>query len=522
MTSNERLHLTSSRCLVLHAKRYLCRLLFFLCLAGPVFAHVGSPDVFFEGNAGPYRLFVTVRLPPVIPGIAEIEIRSESNAVREVRIVALRLTGPGSQYAPTPDLAQRAENDPQFFTGSVWLMEGGSLQVRIQADGKRGKGQVSVPVPSIVQRVLPMQRRLGVLLFALMVLLACGLVSIAGAAVREAELEPGVASMPSRAHRARRVMAFAAILVAGLVYLGGRWWNLEARNYAASVYKPPPISASLEPGGHLVLRGEGGRVVIVPGRVARVAASRKLDDLVPDHNHLMHLFLIRVPAMDRFYHLHPEQIATGVFVQNLPAVSAGRYQIFADIVHRSGFPETLVGEIDLPDVAGKPLAGDDCDWSGAALGRSAEDTSEAQLTDGGYLVWDRAASLQRVPLRANVPLSFSFRVLRDDGQPAQDLEPYMGMAGHAEFVRADCTVFAHVHPAGSVSMAALTLAESGLPAGPMSLTMAAHGNLTMPSESLPPQVSFPYGFPRPGQYRIFVQVRRAGRVETGVFDVRAE
>ena len=56
----------------------------------------------------------------------------------------------------------------------------------------------------------------------------------------------------------------------------------------------------------------------------------------------------------------------------------------------------------------------------------------------------------------------------------------------------------------------------------MSQFIALHGDMPMPSESLPPQVSFPYGFPRPGQYRIFVQVRRAGRVETGVFDVRAE
>ena len=36
------------------------------------------------------------------------------------------------------------------------------------------------------------------------------------------------------------------------------------------------------------------------------------------------------------------------------------------------------------------------------------------------------------------------------------------------------------------------------------------------------EVAFPYGFPRAGDYRIFVQVKRAGRIETGVFDARAE
>jgi hypothetical protein len=41
-----------------------------------------------------------------------------------------------------------------------------------------------------------------------------------------------------------------------------------------------------------------------------------------------------------------------------------------------------------------------------------------------------------------------------------------------------------------------------------------------PSEmgSLPNEVTFPYGFPSPGRYRIFVQMKHGGTVETGVFD----
>jgi len=39
-------------------------------------AHLGSPDVYFQGNAGPYSMLVVVRMPRVIPGVADIEVRA--------------------------------------------------------------------------------------------------------------------------------------------------------------------------------------------------------------------------------------------------------------------------------------------------------------------------------------------------------------------------------------------------------------------------------------------------------------
>jgi hypothetical protein len=49
-----------------------------------------------------------------------------------------------------------------------------------------------------------------------------------------------------------------------------------------------------------------------------------------------------------------------------------------------------------------------------------------------------------------------------------------------------------------------------------------HAMHAMHTAGLPAEVSFPYGFPQPGDYRIFVQVKRAGKVETGIFDTRVE
>jgi hypothetical protein len=483
-----------------------------LAAAVPLRAHVGSSDVFYEGNAGPYRLFVTVRVPQVIPGVAEIQVRSESNDVSQISVVVLTLTGPGSSLPPTPDMAQQSKNDPQFFAATLWLMESGALQVRVLADGAKGQAELSLPVPSFAQRTLPMQKSLGWLLFALMAFLAVGVVSIVGAGAREGNLEPGASPAPSNQRRARLIMVAAAVLVFAILYLGRAWWGAEARSYQRDVdfFKPPAAETSLLNGNHLVIRGKG-QDPAWPDYV-------KMEELLPDHNHLMHLFLLGGPGLDRLWHLHPERIEGGAFAEDLPSMPTGHYQVFADIVDKSGYPWTLVGSIDLPQVTGKPLTGDDSSWSGAPLSAASADSTISQLPDGGRIVWERSAA----PLKANVSLEFNFSVQDKDGNPVQDLQPYMGMAGHAEFVRSDFSVFAHIHPAGSVSMAALELAQAGLASDPP----RAQDKMSMPmpasSSPLPPEVRFPYGFPQPGDYRIFVQIKRAGQVETGAFDAHVQ
>jgi len=105
------------------------------------------------------------------------------------------------------------------------------------------------------------------------------------------------------------------------------------------------------------------------------------------------------------------------------------------------------------------------------------------------------------------------------------VELYMGMPGHAAFVRSDRSVFAHVHTSGSVPMASLGLTQNAGDGGMAMAGMSDGGAGTMHRTmvmALPAEVSFPYGFPKPGDYRIFVQAKRGGKVETGIFDARVE
>jgi hypothetical protein len=492
----------------------LCVLL--LAAAIPALAHVGSPDVYYEGDAGPYHLFVTVRIPQVVPGVAEIEVRCQSGDVSAVQIVPLRLSGAGSTYPPTPDFAARSKYDPQFFSGSLWLMESGALQVRITVDGAKGKGELSVPVASFAQRTYPMQKPLAALMIVLMLVLGIGVISIVGAGAREASLERGETPGPASARRAKIAIAVTIILVAGLVYLGRVWWGAEDANYKNRVafYKSPTAETTLENGNRLVIRAKSENPTW--------SAKMNMSEVIPDHNHLMHLFLIELPGMNRLWHLHPTLLEGGTFADDLPDMPAGHYQVFADVVDARGFPWTLVGTVDLPQINGGPLRGDDSTWSGEPIGSqldqfvSQQDQFVSQLPDGCRMIWERAAG----PLKADTAMDFKFVVQGKDGKPAKDLEPYMGMAGHAEFVRSDLSVFAHVHPAGSVPMASLEMAQAGLLGD--STGMQGPMGMAPMTGTTPAEVSFPYGFPKPGDYRIFVQIKRAGQVQTGVFDARVQ
>jgi hypothetical protein len=448
-----------------------------IAVAAPISGHLGSPDVFLEGHAGPYRLLITIRPPIAIPGVADVEVLATSDDVREVRIVPLPLGGAGAKFAPVPDRAVQSTDDPRLFTGHLWLMGAGAWQVRATVRGDRGEGRLSVPVPALPQATLAMTNTMRAILFVFMLLLGGGFVAIISAMAREARLGAGE-SLDARAKwRGRIAGSIAAIVVGVILFLGNMWWTVEADAYARYIFKPLTVTP--------VVSDSRLRLTLHdPGWIA----ARRLEDFIPDHGHLMHLFVL-TPALDRLWHLHPDQIRTGVFEQSLPPVPAGKYEVFADLVHGTGLAETVTGEFETPAIAGSPLTGDDSAWA-------------ASQSSATKIVWQRPEQ----PLIAKRLTLFTFQVEDAQGQPVNDLELYMGMPGHAVFVRRDRKVFAHVHPSGSAPMSVIEI-----------VTPQAGGH-AQHQAGTPSTVSFPYGFPNPGEYRIFVQVKRAGTVITGAFD----
>jgi hypothetical protein len=473
-----------------------------LVLALASMAHVGSPDTFFTGQAGPYPVRVTVRLPGVIPGLAQIAVRIQGQSSKTIKSVTVQAVqwNVGPDGAPPPDPAHPVPGDAELYAAELWFMGATSYRVLVAVDGEAGKGTATIPVLALATEERAMSPFLGALLAGLGLFLSIGMVTIVASAVRESALPAGVAPDAKRRVRSRLAAAITAVLIALVLWGGKAWWGLEASLYGFYVlYRPFNVTTSVttEAGQRqLALAIDDERWPPRAGQITRYSA------LMPDHGKLMHMFLVREPSHDVFAHVHPvpRTPAAAAFDLQVPPLPAGRYRVFGDIVHESGYAQTVVSVADLPADAGNTASGDpDDSWfSGDA---AAESAAVFTQPDGSTVTWERGSAA--IVEQQEQTLTFVAR--NPDGTPAA-LEPYLGMAGHLAILRDDGSVFVHLHPAGSISMAALQ--KFGGTAHP---SHDAHGGTS--------SVSIPYAFPKAGRYRLWVQMKRAGTVLTSAFDL---
>jgi len=480
--------------------------------------HVGSPDTWYEGKAGPYRVMVRIEPQGVVPGVARVYAKVIGDRADRVTIQTNRFDAVGA--APPPEPTERVAGDEGAFTGKLWIMTSGSNSVTVNVHGSKGSGSVVVPVVIVAYSRVVLPPLMGIGLTIVGMVLLAGLVTIVGAAVREGSLEPGEPPTALTRVRARKAMALTTLLL-GVALVGGwKWWNAEEASYVRSMYKPLGATASVE--------NVSGRPTLTVS-IADSAWINRNDSawlgrrdanawtpLVADHGKLMHVFAIR-DDMSAFAHLHPSTTDSVAFVSPLPPVPAGRYRVFADIVHESGFTHTMVASVDVSVTGGTVIAALDPDdaWFGGAAVKGA---GQATLDDGAIVKWARDGG----PLAAGQPASLNFEISNGDGSPAS-LEPYMGMAGHAVVQRSDGSVFVHLHPMGTISVASKMAFEMRTPGDTVRgllgkrITKAAESSMDHGATAVG-RVSFPYAFPKSGEYRVWVQVKRSGRIMTAAFN----
>ena len=478
--------------------------------------HLGSPDTWFQGNAGPYPVRVVVRLPGVVPGLAQIDMTVTGEGVERVTAQPI-IFDAGKEGAPPADVAKPVPGRPGTYHAELWFMTPGSFSVNVEVTGSRGTGVAVVPVAAGPERQIGMYPWLGKVLLALGVFLFVGAVTIIGAAGSDSVTPPG---QPATA-RSKRTGVLASVFGAGVLGLGlfgGRaWWTSVEQGYLAELYRPFNATASVEvEAGRRTLRFSITDSVWSTHRARNLWERFSISPLVPDHGKLMHLFLMRAGDPTSFAHLHPVSADSVTFVAGLGNLPAGSYTAYADVVHETGFPQTMVATIEVPAAGSDSALSDPDDTAFTGTPGGARFT----LPDRATVTWERKPD----SLLADQEAGLTFTVKEPDGTVAR-LAPYLGMPGHAVVYRTDGKVYIHLHPNGTISMVAQQALGGRLSTDtiPGMLARRLTADTSAMSRGDHPMfdgtLTFPYAFPSPGHYRIWVQIRRGEQIATAPFDI---
>jgi len=187
------------------------------------------------------------------------------------------------------------------------------------------------------------------------------------------------------------------------------------------------------------------------------------------HERQIH-FMVVSADLQRFSHEHPVVGADGRFTLTYTFPTGGEYHLFADVAPRGAGSFILMQPLRVEGPA-------DSVRSTHGLTQNLSDT-----VDGIEVTLK--ADPKTLPIGRTQPITFSVRDAASHA-PITDLEPYLGAMAHLMLIHQDGTTFVHSHP------------DESDPAN------GHNGSLT-----------FLARFPKPGFYRGWLQMQRAGKVET--------
>jgi hypothetical protein len=229
----------------------------------------------------------------------------------------------------------------------------------------------------------------------------------------------------------------------------------------AGLEKEYAIVFRSEPAG--IKAGKAAKLYFTPKEKGRSGSAVPLD-LV--HEMKFHLFIMS-RDLSYFAHEHPEQARGGSLVWEHTFPFGGEYVLFQDYTptgsgHQLGRQViSVAGKEQAPVRLGK----EDLVWEG-----------------NGYQV----TLSSEVPLKADTGLELKASVLRE-GKPVTDLDNYLGALSHVVIVSEDASEFVHVHP--------------------------------MESATKGPDIRLHTKFPGAGMYKVFMQFKHQGKVQTASFVV---
>jgi hypothetical protein len=185
------------------------------------------------------------------------------------------------------------------------------------------------------------------------------------------------------------------------------------------------------------------------------------------HERFFHLFLIG-RDLEFFEHVHPSFRSDGSLVQDL-RIPPGEYMVIADFLPQGGTPQMVQRALIAPGGSGS-----------AAVPDPKPDPARRVVRDGLAVTLD----VMEVTAGKEAPMAFTVTDAAT-GAPVTDLSPYLGAPAHMLIVKSDLSDAIHAHP------------EEQKTGGPT--------------------VTFHPLMPAAGDYKLWIQFSRGGKVITFPF-----
>jgi len=204
------------------------------------------------------------------------------------------------------------------------------------------------------------------------------------------------------------------------------------------------------------------------------------------HDMPYHLFIVS-EDLSFFVHLHPHQQADGSFTIETTLPKPGAYLTYSDFFPKGGMPQVLRQALLTTGFSGDLFAGQ---------AQLEPDLTLNKTQDGVKfdLEFNPAEPLGGKPATLKYHLTDA-----KTGAPIVDLQPYLGAWGHTLILSEDTRDYVHSHPTATI------------PDNADRATLLGG-----------PNVAFDAFFPRPGNYRVWSQVQRHGKVITVSFTINVK
>ncbi|MEO7155981.1 MAG: heavy metal-binding domain-containing protein [Vicinamibacterales bacterium] len=200
------------------------------------------------------------------------------------------------------------------------------------------------------------------------------------------------------------------------------------------------------------------------------------------HDRLFHLFIVS-RDMTEFFHVHPVLEKDGSFTIEHVIPKAGQYVMFSDFMPVGGGPQLIMSPIT--------TAGFDGDIA-SSWPNLKPDSSFEKTVDGVKVELQIEPAKLIAGEEADVPVHLTDAKTE---APIKDLQRYLGAFGHGMMLSEDMTEHVHAHP--QEMLEGTTITEGG-----------------------GPDLVFHALFPKPGNYRIWLQFQRNNVVSTIPFTFR--